>query len=97
MIQDTVVYKCSACGSKNIVKNGRNQVGSPQYHCKDCGVYRVLNPKVRYTQQEKTIILKAYKERASMRGIQRVFGVARVTLSKWIKKNQRVARSERYP
>ncbi|MGC9398945.1 MAG: hypothetical protein ACP5HM_07395, partial [Anaerolineae bacterium] len=26
-----------------MVKNGTNKCGNPQYHCKDCGVYRVEN------------------------------------------------------
>jgi len=63
-----------------------NRCGSPQYHCKTCGPYGVLEPRVDYTEEEKEIILKAYQERSSMRGIERTFGVCRQTLSAWLKK-----------
>ena len=79
------MYTCRSCGSDNIIKNGSNQCGNPQYHCKDCGVYRVLKPKVKYTAQEKGQVLKAYRERMSLRGIQRVFGVWRTTVMRWLK------------
>jgi len=43
MIQKT--YCCRVCGSTNIVKNGTNRLKQQQYHCKDCGARRVLEPK----------------------------------------------------
>lgn len=91
MIQETITYRCRACSSPNIVKNGRNQCGNPQYHCKQCGVYRTLQPQVRYSETEKEKILQVYQERASMRGVQRLFGVSRPTLSAWIKKSPKLA------
>lgn len=87
MIQETITYHCRKCGSPNIVKNGHNQCGNPQYHSKDCGAYRTLKPKQRYTPEEREQILKVYQERASMRAIQRVYGVSRSTLANWIKKS----------
>lgn len=45
MIQKTITYSCRVCGSENIVKNGTNRLGQQQYHCKDCGAYRVLESK----------------------------------------------------
>lgn len=54
--------------------------------CKDCGASGVLHPKVAYTEEEKEVIIKAYQERSSMRGIERTFGVSRQTLSVWLKK-----------
>jgi len=44
----------------------------------------VLTPKVRYTSEAKTTILKAYRERMSLRGLQRVFGVWRSTVLRWL-------------
>jgi transposase-like protein len=38
-----------------------------------------------YSEERKEEILKAYFERPSMRGIERVFGVARQTVSTWLK------------
>jgi transposase-like protein len=86
MIVETVVHTCRRCESSNIVKNGRNACGSPQYKCKDCSMSAVLEPKVAYSEERKSEILKAYEERPSMRGIERIFGVTRQTLSSWLKK-----------
>ena len=85
MIQVTITYHCRVCGSTNIVRNGTNKCGNPQYHCKDCGAYRVLTPQCGYTQDQKKMILRAYKERASMRGLERIFNVARQTVARWIR------------
>jgi insertion element IS1 protein InsB len=84
MIQVTITYHCCVCGSTNIVRNGTNKCGSPQYHCKDCKAYRVLEPKRTHEKDEKAMILRAYKERASMRGLERVFHVTRQTVARWI-------------
>jgi transposase-like protein len=84
MIRRLITYACRACGSTNIVKNGTNKCGNAQYHCKDCGVYRVLQPETRYAPEEKATILRACTERISLRGLQRVFGVHRQTVSRWL-------------
>ncbi len=76
MIEETTKYSCRSCGSEAIIRNGHNKCGSPQYKCKACGACRVLTPKVKYTLEQKTTILRAYRERISLRGLQRVFGVA---------------------
>jgi len=81
------IYSCRDCGSQNIVKNGFNRCRSQQYRCKDCGASKVLNPKVKYTEEKKEEIMRAYQERASQRGIARTFGVSRQTLANWLKKN----------
>ena len=44
----------------------------------------MLTPKVRYQAEEKVTILKAYRERMSLRGLQRVFGVWRSTVLRWL-------------
>jgi transposase-like protein len=82
-------FQCRDCGSTNIVKNGHNASGNQQYHCKDCGTYGVLDPEEKgYTEQEKERILRAYRERGSMRAISRIFGVSQNTLSRWPAKRQ---------
>jgi len=87
MITETMVYTCNQCQSTNIIKNGHNACGNQQYHCKDCGAYGVLDPEPRgYPEHEKERILRAYHERGSMRAIERIFGVSRNTLSRWLKK-----------
>ena len=85
MIEETITYSCRSCGSANIIRNGHNKCGSPQYLCKACGACRVLTPKVRYTTEQKTTVLKAYRERMSLRGLQRVFGPWRSTVLRWLK------------
>ena len=85
MIQEINIYHCRVCQSANIVRNGTNKCGNPQYHCKDCGAYRVLEPKHKYTEDKRGTILRSYKERSSLRGLERIFYVSRQTVSNWIK------------
>ncbi len=87
MIQVTRTYKCRVCGSENIVKNGKNKAGQAQYHCKNCGAYRVLEPKLDQPGASRRQVLQAYRERASLRGVERIFGVARDTVLKWIEEH----------
>ncbi len=84
MIKETITYTCSRCGSPRIVRNGRNKCGSPQYHCKDCGAHRVLKPKQKHPPRTRKQVLKAYRERMSLRGVERVFEVCRQTVMKWL-------------
>jgi transposase-like protein len=84
----TKEYKCHCCNSTNIVKAGRNRNGNQKYRCKNCGTTRVLEYKPPYSQEKKEEILRAYQERSSLRGLTRTFGVARATVSKWLKKSQ---------
>jgi insertion element IS1 protein InsB len=85
MIEETIIYSCRSCGSEDIIRNGHNKCGSAQYLCKACGACRVLTPKVRYTPEQKATVLKAYRERMSLRGLQRVFGAWRSTVLRWLK------------
>src|SRR6266700_6175255 len=85
MIQEMMTYICRVCKSTNLVKNGTNRCGTPQYHCKDCSTYRVLKPRLVYSEAEKQTILRASQERSSLRGVQRIFGVTRQTIAHRIK------------
>jgi len=86
-ITETITYRCTRCQSTNIVRNGRNASGNPKFLCKECGASRALTPKVRYTDEQKQLILRAYHERSRLRGVQRLFGGSRPTLIAWIKKS----------
>ena len=79
---------CTACGSEHIVKNGKNVCGHQQFRCRACGACRVLHPKSRQTAPvRKAEVLRAVEtERLSLRAAERVFGVARHTISGWLKK-----------
>jgi insertion element IS1 protein InsB len=85
MIQETMTHVCRICESTNLVKNGTNRCGNAQYHCKDCGTYRVLTPKPAYSETEQQTVLRACLERCSLRGVTRIFAVARQTIARWLK------------
>ena len=86
MVQETVV--CYHCGSEKIKRNGKAPNGKQKYKCHDCGRASRENPDFGYSEQRKEEILKAYQERPSMRGISRIYGISRNTLTKWLKKSQ---------
>lgn len=79
-----IVHKCHRCQSTNIVRNGHNRLGQEQYHCLDCGCYRVLHPRRKQSNPDKPKALKATLERCSLRGVARIFRVGRNTLMLWI-------------
>ncbi len=85
MIQETMTHACRARKGTNIVKNGTNRCGSAQYHCKDCGTYRVLKPKQTYSETEQDTVQRACLERWSLRGVTRIFAIARQTVAQWLK------------
>jgi len=85
MIIEVIVHHCPKCDSHDIVKNGTDYKGSQKYHCHSCGAYGTLNTPPRYSEEEKEQVLKTYRERVSMRGIRRIFGVIPRTLIRWIK------------
>lgn len=85
-MQETMIQRCRGCGSSNSVKNRPNRSGSPQYHCKECGVYRVLKPKQAYSETEQQTVLRAcLEQRCSRRGVERIFSIARQRVSQWVK------------
>jgi transposase-like protein len=83
----TTTFECTRCGSLDIVKNGRTKTGKQKFHCHECGAYGTLEPEVKYAPERQEEILRAYHERSSLRGLERTFGVARQTVSKWLKKS----------
>jgi transposase-like protein len=81
--------KCRHCGSDNIVRNGLTRNGKQRYHCNACGRSSRHNPQPNgYSHQDREQILRAYQERSSLRGLTRTFGVARNTVSSWLKKSR---------
>ncbi len=84
----TIKIACRHCGSTNIACNGLTTNGKQRYLCADCGRRSRDNPQPNgYTAQERETILAAYHERSSLRGLTRCFGVARNTVSTWLKKS----------
>jgi insertion element IS1 protein InsB len=86
MIEELIVYYCEKCNSANIVRNGHTPTGKQKYHCRECGHYGRLDKAPRYSESDKETILKTSLERSSLRGLGRVFRVARETVIRWLKK-----------
>lgn len=85
---------CATCASTSIVKAGHNSSGTQQYLCKACGAHRVLAAKsMAIDPERKALILRAVEvERLGLRAAERVFGVARQTVAKWLEKKRQVSR-----
>jgi transposase-like protein len=45
-----------------------------------------VNPEKGYSQEVRDEVLNAYMERPSIRGLERIFGINRLTITSWIKK-----------
>ncbi len=72
-----------------------HQSGKQRYRCRDCQRTWRDNPKPRGTDpHRKAMILAAYHERMSMRGLACTFGVSRSTVSLWLKKSEPSAAPE---
>jgi len=84
MILSIIIHRCPRCNSSDIVRNGHDYKGDQKFHCHTCSAYGTLNARGRYSNEARDLILRAYQERASMRGIERVFGTARQTLARWV-------------
>lgn len=79
--------KCYHCGSTAVVKNGLTKNGKQRYLCRACGRTSREEPAINgYSEAEQETILRAYEERSSLRGLTRTFGVARNTVTSWLKK-----------
>jgi len=83
----TETHTCTRCGSGHLTRNGKTKAGKQKFRCHACGCYGTLTPDYGYNLERKTEILRAYHERSSLRGLERTFGVARQTVSAWLKKS----------
>ena len=85
---DTQTTNCRHCTSTNTIGHGYTAKAKQRYRCHDCGRCFVENPgTAAYDPARKEEILRAYHERASLRGISRIFGVSRNTVTSWLKKS----------
>ena len=84
MIQTIETHDCPKCESERIVRNGTDYKGDQKFYCHACKAYGTLCAPGRYTDEQKEMVLRAYHERVSMRGIGRIFGVSRPTLAQWL-------------
>lgn len=86
MIQTIVTHKCPRCESTDLVKNGRDYKGSQKFRCKACGRYGTLNAQRGYPPTMHARVRRGLLERLSMRGLGRMLGLSRHTISRWLKK-----------
>ena len=79
---------CRHCGHFTLVKYGIAPNGKQKFLCRSCGRQSRENPQLPgYAPERREEILRAYQERASLRGIERIFGVSRSTVIEWLKKS----------
>lgn len=77
---------CPRCGSTEVIRHGKAAHGVQRFRCRSCAYTFRQDPKPNgYTDEEKRKILAAYQERTSLRGLSRIFGVSRNTVSTWLK------------
>lgn len=67
---------CPSCSSHNIKKNGHTYYGKQNHQCKECFRQFVLNNTHTKSEELKSLIKQALKERLSLRAICRIFGVS---------------------
>jgi len=79
---------CYHCGSDRTRKHGQTKNGKQRFKCTSCQRSFREDPQTQgYTQARKEEILRAYHERSSLRGLTRIFGVSRQTVTAWLKKS----------
>ena len=82
----THLLRCPTCASEEVIRHGRAANGKQRYRCKRCGRTFRENPgSAAYAPKKKQEILAAYRERTSLRGLTRIFGVSRTTVTAWLK------------
>lgn len=88
----TQTLRCAHCGGERLYSNGHAKNGKLRFQCQDCQKYGRQDPGSNaYDETTKALILAAYQERPSIRGLRRVFGVSRNTVAAWLKKSPPVA------
>ena len=93
MVQQVTTILCKFCDSDDVIRSGRTDSGNQRYKCHACsrtfsiaaGTPRLQDP------QFVAAVLAAYQERASMRGVARIFGISRNTLAALLKKSRDAA------
>jgi insertion element IS1 protein InsB len=84
MIHTIVTHSCPRCESVEMVKNGHDYKGAQKYHCKSCGAYGTLQAQRGHGAERRLQVKRALLERVSLRGMERIFGVSRRTVSRWL-------------
>ncbi len=92
MVKHVLIVTCPAesCASQNVIRFGKNATGKQRYRCHDCKHASVEKPHALRLDDPAFVaqVVAAYQERASMRGVARMFHISRNTLSGLLKKSQ---------
>jgi len=86
-----MLVTCPYCTDAASVRRfGSHRGGNPRYHCRACNRTFCQNPgTTAHPPQFREMVLRAYQERSSMRGISRTFGISRNTLYAWLGEKKR--------
>ncbi len=86
------ILHCRYCQSQNVIRHGKDKNDHQRYLCQDCRRTFRQKPESRSHPEEfQKKVVAAYQERPSMRGVCRLFGIGRNTLTTWLKKSQSLA------
>ena len=86
-VETIPTLECRHCASTNTIRHGYTRKGKQRYRCRTCARSFVHDPgSAAYDAARKEEILRAYHERTSLRGLSRIFGVSRNTVTRWLKK-----------
>ena len=78
---------CIHCGGERLRRDGFAPNGKQRYFCNACKKGSRQTPKsLGYSAEFRVQVLAAYHERATLRGVCRIFGICRPTLVTWLKK-----------
>ena len=97
MVKQVTVVECPGCQSHQVIRFGINATGKQRYRCQSCKGAFVQEPQKprqadRLNDPEFVAqVLAAYQERASMRGVARIFRISRNTLTRLLKKSRESA------
>jgi transposase-like protein len=70
-----------------VVRNGKTPDGRQRFRCRGCQRRSTADARPQgYPEEQRELILRAYQERSSLRGLRRTFGVSRHTVTSWLKK-----------
>ena len=93
MVQQVTTILCKFCGSDDVIRSGKTDSGNQRYKCRACFRTFSIAAKTPRLQDPAFVatVLAAYQERASMRGVARIFGISRNTLADLLKKSSESA------
>lgn len=86
---------CKGCGSEEIVKNGRDKVGTQRYKCKSCGsTYRDGDKRLKHGLEKRLRVINMYLENVGIRSIERLENVSTPLIIYWIRHFSELLRKE---